>query len=546
MFALFGLSLSPACDRHREPSPRPRKPVVSASVPAVSAEPAASTPQPVDATPPPAPVPWPKDEHALPAADKGIFSDLDEKVRIRLPDWLAPGPSVVVQVANGRRFVAVDGVVVGWAPDAMPAAFAVGDIGPWDRDGDHIPDSLDILVGAKKTVLNAAAYKSTYRVIPYPNGDMPRTEGVCTDVVVRALRNAGIDLQQAVFDDARVRPSAYPGIRKPDRNIDHRRVRNLLPYFKRYWTSLPPDPRDRSEPWMPGDVVFLDTMNDSQPEHMGIVSDRVSSSGFPLIINNWTDGTRTAEMDLLSFVPVRHRFRVPLGEVRVPRAHAGPNGLLLRRGLALGPHRQLMVVTTPTWDASAGRMQRYQRSGAQDPWRRVGKPVPVTVGARGLGAGRGLHPEGWAMAPETKREGDMRSPAGVFTLGKAFGPEANPPYAPGTWPWKQATGRDRWVDDPASAHYNSWQRVGDAGANWASAEDLSAYRLALVVEHNRAPVRSGAGSAIFVHVWADASAATSGCTAMSRESLVEVLRWLDPSAKPALVQVAGRVFGQRD
>ena len=377
-------------------------------------------------------------------------------------------------------------------------------------------------------------------------GDMPRTEGVCTDVVVRALRNAGIDLQKAVHEDAKVRRSAYPGITKPDRNIDHRRVRNLLPYFKRYWTSLPTDPKDASVPWLPGDVVLLDTMNDPQPEHMGIVSDSLAQSGLPLVINNWTDGTTTAEMDLLSFVPVRHRFRVPMGALQVPSEHRGAEGLLARRGLEAlvgtkGSTRQLLLVATPTWQSTGGKLFRYRRD-ASGSWQRVGKPTDVTVGAAGLGAGRGMHGEASVLsALEAKREGDMKSPAGVFALGQAFGPEPTPPYAPGSWPWRQATEPDRWVDDPSSKHYNTWQRAGD-GQDWSSAEELTDYRLAVVVEHNAKPVSPGAGSAIFLHVWKDGSTPTSGCTAMPQNELKTLLRWLEPSSHPVLVQVAGRVY----
>ena len=262
-------------------------------------------------------VTWPSDRIARPVADTGIYPDLDDQVRVRPPAWLSTGPWTVLEApGTNARYLVVDGVAVGFAPPDMPTTLRVESLSAWDRDGDAIPDPLDILLGAKKTVLNGAAYRSTYRVIPFPGGDMPRTEGVCTDVVVRALRNAGIDLQKEIYADAKVRRAAYPGIQKPDRNIDHRRVRNLVPYFKRYWTSLPVDPKDHSVPWMPGDVVFLDTMNDAQPEHLGIVSDELAASGLPLIINNWTDGTKTAEMDLLSFVPVRHRFRVPTGELK--------------------------------------------------------------------------------------------------------------------------------------------------------------------------------------------------------------------------------------
>ncbi|PKN32272.1 MAG: hypothetical protein CVU63_19630, partial [Deltaproteobacteria bacterium HGW-Deltaproteobacteria-20] len=356
MIALL-LAASSGCERcQRTPSP-PSSPPVVASVGHVEQD-----PLPPD-TQRESDVVWPTEARKPPIADTGIFGDLDAKVQVRLPGWLAKGPDVVVSTPGAEaRFVVVDGVAVGFAPDLLPTTFEVASLSPWDRDGDGIPDPLDILMGAKKTVLNGAAYRSTYRVLPYPGGDIPRTEGVCTDVIVRALRNAGIDLQKEIHEDAKARRSAYPGIGNPDRSIDHRRVRNLLPYFKRYWTSLPEDPKDTSVPWMPGDVVFLDTMNDPQPEHMGVVSDRLGESGFPLLVNNWTDGHRTAEMDLLSFVPVRGRFRVPMGRLAVPAAHAGLGGLLSRSGLSVPVvHRQLVAVTIPTWDSSSGELRRFER-----------------------------------------------------------------------------------------------------------------------------------------------------------------------------------------
>ena len=88
----------------------------------------------------------------------------------------------------------------------------------------------------------------------YPGGDVPRTEGVCTDTVIRALRNAGLDLQREVHEDILRAPSAYPMVEKVDASINHRRVRTLLPWFVRHWTTLP-----RGAKYLPGDVVFFDT-----------------------------------------------------------------------------------------------------------------------------------------------------------------------------------------------------------------------------------------------------------------------------------------------
>lgn len=180
-----------------------------------------------------------------------------------------------------------------------------------DADRDGIPDQADILRGAKKTVLNKAAYGTGYLRLDYPGGDVPRGQGVCTDVVVRALRNAGLDLQVLLQRDIKRNPARYPFVRRPNRNIDHRRVRTLLPYFKAHWRSREPGVSEESlADWLPGDVVFMDTMRGPGADHLGIVSDRAGPSGLPLIINNWCPGCHTSEMDLLGSIRVTHRFRV--------------------------------------------------------------------------------------------------------------------------------------------------------------------------------------------------------------------------------------------
>ena len=176
-----------------------------------------------------------------------------------------------------------------------------------DQDGDGIVDRLDILIGAKKLLYNHARYVEHYLEIAYPGGDVPRTEGVCSDTVIRALRNAGVDLQKEVHEDILRAPAAYPMVEKVNPNINHRRVKTLLPWFVRHWKQVP-----RGEPYRPGDVVFFDTFPMKEgPEHLGVVSDRAGHTRAPVVINNWTDGAEDAEMDLIAFVPVTHHFRAP-------------------------------------------------------------------------------------------------------------------------------------------------------------------------------------------------------------------------------------------
>ena len=185
-----------------------------------------------------------------------------------------------------------------------------------DKDGDGIPDALDVLIGAKKEVLNAESYTAAaedYITMKYPGGDVPRSIGVCTDVIVRAVRNAGWDLQKELHEDIRKAKAAYPMVKGAgDPNIDQRRVGTLLPYFKRHWEQHSATLGDPNDPWRPGDVILMDTFpSRSGPDHIGIGSDRLDDQGLPLIVNNWTDGTVVSEMDLMTFVPVMYRFRLP-------------------------------------------------------------------------------------------------------------------------------------------------------------------------------------------------------------------------------------------
>ena len=175
-----------------------------------------------------------------------------------------------------------------------------------DADKDGIPDTVDFLLGAKKVTLNGARYDGQYVKIPSQNGNVPREIGVCTDVIVRALRNAGLDLQTEIQKDRRLASDAYTHITSSDPSIDHRRVKNLVPWFKRHWKQLSVEDE---KSYLPGDVIFMDTLPAAGADHVGIISDRVNGEGYPLVVNNWTVGYKTSEMDLLPYVPVLHRFR---------------------------------------------------------------------------------------------------------------------------------------------------------------------------------------------------------------------------------------------
>jgi uncharacterized protein len=282
-------------------------------------------------------------ETSLGVVDRGIFSDLDPKVQLALPNGLTAAEVKAVVDPAHRLLVLYRAdwpikVYPLGGPEELrigevPLALRPGDRGelvpllaadrlrqladgevapPGDADRDGIPDPLDVLIGGKKTVLDAAPYGGGYIVIDYPDGDIPRGKGVCTDVVIRAGRNAGFDLQSALQRDLRGARRAYPMVKRPNASIDHRRVKTILPYFERHWDRRVVELDAPDDPLRPGDVVFFDTFPSKPgPDHIGIVSDTVSENGLPMVINSWTDGFRTSEMDLLSFVPVTHRFRYP-------------------------------------------------------------------------------------------------------------------------------------------------------------------------------------------------------------------------------------------
>jgi uncharacterized protein YijF (DUF1287 family) len=282
-------------------------------------------------------------ETSLGVVDRGIFSDLDPKVQIALPAGLTrdqvsaliePGHRVLVLYREGwpikvyplggEEEVKVGQVALALRPGdraelaPLLAEDRIRTLGsrelapPGDADRDGIPDPLDVLLGGKKVVLDAAPYGGGYIEIDYPNGDIPRGQGVCTDVVIRAGRNAGFDLQSALQRDLRAARAAYPMVKRPNASIDHRRVKTILPFFLRRWDRRKVELTAADDPLRPGDVVFFDTFPQKPgPDHIGIVSDTVGPSGMPMVINSWTDGFRTSEMDLLSFVPVTHRFRFP-------------------------------------------------------------------------------------------------------------------------------------------------------------------------------------------------------------------------------------------
>lgn len=152
------------------------------------------------------------------------------------------------------------------------------------------------------------SYDPAYVALDYPGGDVPEKTGVCSDVVVRAFRKAGIDLQKEVHEDMKAARSAYPtkwGAIGPDRNIDHRRVLNLMTYFTRHGKSLPIS--SNASDYQPGDVVAWELT--SGIDHIGIVTNMLSESEDRyLIVHNIGAGTRIE--DVMFAWTIKGHYRV--------------------------------------------------------------------------------------------------------------------------------------------------------------------------------------------------------------------------------------------
>ena len=197
--------------------------------------------------------------------------------------------------------------------------------------------------------------------------------------------------------------------------------------------------------------------------------------------------------------------------------------------------RQLLVVLSPTWTASEARLYRLERRGGE--WRNVGSSITVKIGAKGMGWGEGIATAPRAGEPK-KREGDRRSPAGVFALPYFFGFGAS--RSRFNYPYRRMDVDSRCVDDRHSRSYNRIIDRWKVPTDYRSFERMvfpgGLYRYGIFVAHNPRR-RPGKGSCIFLHIRKKSGAPTVGCTAMRVEELLRVMHWLDAAKHPLLVQL---------
>jgi L,D-peptidoglycan transpeptidase YkuD (ErfK/YbiS/YcfS/YnhG family) len=214
--------------------------------------------------------------------------------------------------------------------------------------------------------------------------------------------------------------------------------------------------------------------------------------------------------------------------------------------------KQLIVGVSASWDDSRVTLIRYERADTGD-WAQVGNAVPGRIGKSGMAWGRGEHNRAAVQAvprpkgARSKAEGDGRTPAGVFTLGSAFG------YAPEIdrhpdQPYVQVGSRDLMVDDPDSPFYNKYLRLDrEPETAWERKQQMDQddpiRTLQLFINHNTTPVVPGAGSAILFHRWRrDGASATVGCTALPAAELAALVAWINPNDRPLYVVLPRPVY----
>ncbi len=159
-----------------------------------------------------------------------------------------------------------------------------------------------LLDGAKKQIGKTLRYDPSYQRMDYPNGDVPIEYGVCTDVIVRAFRSIGVDLQKLIHEDMKKNWSIYPklwGLKGPDKNIDHRRVPNLAKFFTRIGML------NEDSNFLPGDLVIWDLGGGIL--HVGILSEKKEAGDY-LVVHNISSGVK--QENILNVYKIVQKFRI--------------------------------------------------------------------------------------------------------------------------------------------------------------------------------------------------------------------------------------------
>jgi D-alanyl-D-alanine dipeptidase len=207
----------------------------------------------------------------------------------------------------------------------------------------------------------------------------------------------------------------------------------------------------------------------------------------------------------------------------------------------LSKSEQIILVVSDKWESTTATLTCYERNGTQ--FKKAGDDISVFLGKSGLGWGRGLINFDKSDGP-TKKEGDKRSPAGVFSLPYVFGLLPSDSMKWLNYPYHQISKLDECVDDTSSDFYNKIVSTLETNKTWKSSENMDDpdYKYGIVISHNSSPVEKGCGSCIFFHLTGPKPKPTAGCTAMNEESLLKLLLWLDSKKNPLLIQLPKSEF----
>lgn len=196
---------------------------------------------------------------------------------------------------------------------------------------------------------------------------------------------------------------------------------------------------------------------------------------------------------------------------------------------------QFVLVVTADGKTHQGTLQRYERQTTTAPWSTVGKVIPVVIGQKGMALGLDFN-HGLVKGP-IKKEGDNRTPMGIFNLGPAFGFDKTSPFTDqfDYFPINKTT---VCVDDQKSHYYN---QVIDSSSifkpDWHSQEqmrNIPIYKYGSIIQYNSEQRIPGAGSCIFMHIWASHDKGTAGCVGLDEANLKEILSWLKTTQKPTI------------
>lgn len=195
--------------------------------------------------------------------------------------------------------------------------------------------------------------------------------------------------------------------------------------------------------------------------------------------------------------------------------------------LKISESSQVLVVVNNCSSSFDAKIYAFEKKNGK--WEMVHDPISGVIGKNGF------------AGPGEKREGDGKSPSGIFRLQRTFGYSDS---IRSKMPYRQVLLDDLWIDDVNADDYNQWVREDATKA--VSYEKLKRdddlYKYAVVIEYNTNPVIKGYGSAIFLHVWGGKNIPTAGCVAVSEDDITKILGWLDPQAKPLIIMGTGNII----